>query len=109
MTTVINIKDAPEGWMYNADYVYIGREGAGFNGYFGNPFAMSREEYRSSVVQDYIRFALRRYTHDYAFQRQVDGLYGKILVCFCAPKLCHGDILALIADLNAEKATPSLY
>lgn len=31
---------------------------------------------------------------------QVPALRGKTLACWCAPELCHGDILAELADAS---------
>lgn len=101
MTSVININDAPIGWQYNSDYVYIGREGHGLSGYWGNPIKLESEKFRGEVIQLYIHHITRKYKESFAFRDMLKELRGKKLVCFCAPKLCHGDILAMLADISA--------
>jgi hypothetical protein len=88
-TKVVNIKEAQ-------DFdVYIGRAGKGLDGYFGNPF---KEQSRSKSVILFREYALQRIESDSEFRERVKELHGKTLGCFCKPKLCHGDVLAEIAD-----------
>jgi hypothetical protein len=35
---------------------------------------------------------------DEDYRTKVSELKGKTLICFCKPSLCHGDVLAEIAD-----------
>ncbi len=35
--------------------------------------------------------------------RALDELRGHDLVCFCAPRACHGDLLARLANLTREE------
>lgn len=102
--SVINIKDAPRGWSSNPQYVYIGRPGRGLSGDFGNPFPISvtcsRAESLRRFEEDYLKPRLRT---DPIFRAMVKALAGKILVCFCKPYDCHGDILAnYCVNLNRE-------
>jgi hypothetical protein len=91
MTEVIHIKDAPEGWMRNPQYVYIGRAGAGFDGTWGNPIIWRFPQHRQTVVDLYKRWL---YKQDVNYLRKMYAeLWGKALVCFCKPKLCHGDVI----------------
>lgn len=95
-TTVINIKDAPEGWENNLEYVYVGRSNKNHpNIGWGNPFPMRVEADRAYVVKMYIAFIQRRLQDG---DLNIMLLADKKLVCYCAPKLCHGDILALIVN-----------
>jgi len=73
--------------------VYIGRPG-----YFGNPFVLHREQDRESVVHRYELYARKRMIEDIEFEKKIKDLYGKTLGCYCAPRLCHGDILLKIAE-----------
>ena len=71
--------------------IYIGRPSK-----WGNPFMMggaggTREE----VVQKF-----REYIMDSPLRNDLHELRGKVLACWCAPLLCHGDILAELADLG---------
>lgn len=98
-TTVINIKDAPPDWETNPRYVYIGRAGHGMDGRWGNHFIMHDESERAQVMKQFIDWYHERYKNGNLYIHQ---LRGKILVCFCSPKLCHGDFLAAMADLVHE-------
>ncbi|MHA5052990.1 DUF4326 domain-containing protein [Streptomyces sp. SD15] len=42
-----------------------------------------------------------------ALLAQVPALRGKTLACWCAPELCHGDILAEIADGSTAGPRPA--
>jgi hypothetical protein len=96
MTTVINIANAPPGWTTNTDYVYIGRPGKGLNGPWGNPFTLRNEKDRSYILVEYEEWLYRQ---PQKFLDKMDAeLYGKILVCFCKPKACHGDIIVSYVD-----------
>ena len=83
----MHIREAPVGWESDPLFVYIGRPSE-----WGNPCRIS-----STVPREYAIFV---YEHlllpDPAKIRA--ALHGKILVCYCKPKPCHGDVLARIAD-----------
>lgn len=80
-------RDAPE------DAVYIGRPSR-----WGNPFkigvhAEDRDQavdmFEDWILSDFneqLRIDVRRYLRD------------KNLICFCAPKRCHGDVLLRVAN-----------
>lgn len=80
-----------------ADAIYIGRGSP-----YGNPYVMGKDGDRDEVVRMY-----EEYVERYPEFRQLiaDALRGKDLVCFCAPKPCHGDVLIRIAnvDLSDER------
>ena len=100
MTKVVNIRKTPS---YD---VYIGRAGRGKDGYFGNPIQKDHRciecgqihRDHTSVVLCYQFYLARRLKKDPVFRQRVKQLSGKTLGCFCKPDLCHGDILARIAD-----------
>ena len=75
------------------DDVYIGRAGKGKDGYFGNPFYLYTEALREVTLQKYRDYFYKRIEDDLEFHRRIEELRGKNLVCFCAPKQCHGDII----------------
>ena len=77
------------------DAVYVGRPSK-----WGNPFVMSKHEDRDEVVQKYKTYALSRYLdHHDAFAHELHAeLQGKDLVCYCAPKPCHADVLLELAN-----------
>lgn len=72
------------------DAVYIGRPSQ-----WGNPFRITPDWDRDEVVRAYEEW-FRRSEHRVAAARR--ELKGKDLVCFCAPKTCHGDVLLRVAN-----------
>lgn len=98
MTQVINIRDAPPGWETNPDYVYIGRAGKGQDGYFGNPHRVRPSEAIGTTLTLYRAQLRGRFTIDEEFARRFRELDGKILVCFCKPNPCHGDVIVAFLD-----------
>lgn len=96
-TTVINIRDLDrfmQGIIKgggDSRYVYIGRPSK-----WGNPYVMSEgaltreecvEEYRNDAMTGWPPFD------------DLSELKDKVLVCWCKPLPCHGDVLAELADL----------
>jgi hypothetical protein len=98
ITPTINIKDAPKGWMYDPNYVYIGRAGKGHDGYYGNPFALKKGEPRGSTIERFREYAIERVRTDWQYASAIKDLRGKTLVCFCKPNACHGDVLGALAS-----------
>lgn len=82
-TTVININ---HGDPFD---VYIGRPSI-----FGNPFFLRREADRDACLARYRAYFLHRIGHDTEFRKAVRSLRNKRLACHCAPKKCHGDVIA---------------
>lgn len=70
--------------------VYIGRPGP-----WGNPFSIGKDGTRDEVVDKYAMWLLEQ---PELVAKAKKELKGKVLGCWCAPKLCHGDILAEIAN-----------
>lgn len=81
--------------------VYIGRGSP-----YGNPYshmdgtqALYRVATRDEAVDKYRHYILLRRQHNEVFAKQLTELANKAkqgdlnLVCFCAPKRCHGDVL----------------
>ena len=73
--------------------VYIGRPSK-----WGNPFVIGRDGDREAVIRKYIAWIWDQPE----LMADLPELQGKILGCWCAPKACHGDVLARLA----EGATP---
>lgn len=92
---VLNLYKTP-GWEDDPNCVYIGRAGKGRDGYFGNPYPKADDP-----IGEFGIYAMQRCGDDGEWRRRVRDLWGKKLMCFCAPKPCHGDKLAEICwDLN---------
>jgi len=83
MTSVVHCKRDP----YD---VYIGRPGP-----YGNPFTIGKDGNREEVVEKYAEWVL---TQPELLATIRTELNGKVLGCFCAPKLCHGDIIVELAN-----------
>ena len=68
-----------------ADAVYVGRPSK-----WGNPFAIGRDGDRAEVVVKY-----EAWLNGMIESGQLDPseLAGKDLVCWCAPELCHAEVL----------------
>jgi hypothetical protein len=72
--------------------VYIGRPSK-----WGNPFVIGRAGTRDDVIARYEAWLLEQ-------PELVDALpelAGKTLGCWCAPRACHGDVLARLANARA--------
>jgi hypothetical protein len=91
MTKIVNIYKEP----YD---VYIGRAGNGRDGYFGNPYILVDESFREVILERYKRYFINRINTDAEFKYKVKELKDKRLGCFCAPKRCHGHIIAEYLD-----------
>ena len=64
--------------------VYIGRPSK-----WGNPFTIGKDGTRDEVIAKY-----RVHLHESGLIADIEELRGKTLGCWCAPKPCHGDVLA---------------
>lgn len=104
MTAVANLYKVGKKLGTDPSFVYIGRKGRGFDGYFGNPYPLQKEEERGATLGRYRAYLEDRIEKDPEFRQRVAELSGKTLVCFCHPKPCHGDILAEVADRLAGSA-----
>ena len=83
--------------------MYIGRPSR-----FGNPFKLTDESRRVDVIGKYKRYLWERIQNEPEFREAVRKLHGKILGCWCSPKLCHGHVLASAAaylELQAVKGS----
>lgn len=95
---VINISKAPKDWVSDSRYVYIGRAGHGLPGKYGNPIKVGRaccicdelHEQPGDTLVCYEKWLIQKLQLDPDFLKP---LIGKILVCFCKPRPCHGDII----------------
>ncbi len=74
--------------------VYIGRPGK-----WGNPFVLKRESDRAAALEQYRAWVMRQPE----LMAALGELRGKVLGCWCAPRLCHGDVLVELADALGDK------
>lgn len=108
MTTLHNLRT--EQMHDPATDVYIGRAGAGMSGKFGNPIRRNAtcpecagvHTTTYGVLLCYSDWLRRRIRADPEYAARVRELHGKRLFCFCAPRPCHGEVLAVVAaELHA--------
>ena len=88
--------------------VYIGRKSggapAGATGEWGNPFAMTGGEGdRERVIEQYKQWL---HSQPELCERARRELRGKVLGCWCAPKACHGHVLAEVANSAGPEDHP---
>ena len=74
--------------MNDKDIVYIGR-----GSIWGNPHKMKNENGRWYVCHLYRKTLWKKIQEGEITIEMLKALDGKRLACYCAPKLCHGDIL----------------
>jgi hypothetical protein len=107
MTTVIHVRDVPEWFQprgrYNLGgienryglpegYVYIGRPSK-----WGNPWVVNDNNTREEAIASYREWF--HSDHNKLLRKHaLKELKDKILVCWCKPLACHGDVLAEWAD-----------
>jgi hypothetical protein len=70
--------------------IYIGRGSV-----WGNPYIIGQDGTREEVIE---KFKVYLEGHESLRARVKLALKGKNLVCFCAPKACHGDYLLRLAN-----------
>lgn len=76
--------------LIHKDAIYIGRPSK-----WGNPFLLKDFKTREECVEAYKKWV---YTQPNLIKQIKNELKDKDLVCFCAPKMCHGDVLLEIAN-----------
>ena len=101
---VVNFKDVIQYWdpasqkFSRPEYEYIGRENLTYKipaSKWHNPYKIGPENSRMGVLEKYEQYILL----NNGLKNELSTLKGKTLVCWCAPKSCHGDILGkLIAE-----------
>lgn len=95
-TTVRNLRDGGFD-RSNPDHVYIGRASSQRGlaaSRWANPFPVKSEGERELALQGYAMHL----EHQPALKAAIPELRGKTLWCWCAPKACHGHLLAALAD-----------
>jgi Domain of unknown function (DUF4326) len=86
MCNVMNARQV--GKRPTADRVYVGRPSK-----WGNPFVIGRDGSRDEVIAKYRTWIVRQP----ALMAALHELRGNNLVCWCAPELCHADMLIELA------------
>jgi len=86
--TIINIKNKGD-----EPYQYIGRPSK-----WGNPFFIGKDGDRDAVCEKYRTWIVTQPK----LMAALPSLAGKRLACFCAPKRCHGEVLADLVEALPE-------
>lgn len=93
-TRVTNIKDNPDWEAEGGIYIGRGNYKLGLKqSIFHNPFKIGVDGTREEVVKKFEDYFLERVFREEKFVQAVLGLEGKTLVCWCAPKRCHGEVM----------------
>lgn len=100
-TQVIHIKQAPPGWEKDPKFVFIGRGSKWGNQYshLPNSAAKHKVDTRDEACDAHRKALLE----DRDLLIQLLELSGRVMICFCKPQRCHGDFLAIAANM-AQKA-----
>lgn len=101
VTTVVSMaafKVYP-GWRTDDRFVFIGRGSK-----WGNPFVITKDCDRAAAIRSYEEWITagdgRHLLSD------LPELVGKVLVCYCKPAACHGDVLARLVAKPSSTASP---
>lgn len=93
---VVNVRD--HDWKVDSNFIYVGRANAyyGFEGSkFGNPYRSGRDGTLEEVLEKYRQHLWRMIQADRENMiRELAGMAGRTLGCWCAPKGCHANVLA---------------
>ena len=98
MATVANLKDRPDlraaldAADQHGDAVRIDRRTR-----WGNPFVIGRHGNRDEVIERYRTWLWGKIERGEIAPAELAALNGKTLLCHCAPRPCHGDVLAKAA------------
>ena len=90
--------------------VYIGRASPGRGlpqSPFANPFYLrpgSGDEVRAEVIDRYRKWLWGEIRAGRISVQALLDLRGKDLLCYCAPKACHGDVVAKAVQWAAQRA-----
>jgi len=76
--------------------VYISRPSK-----WGNKFVIGKDGTRKEVVEKYRQWVLQQPE----LMASLGELKGKRLACWCSPNLCHGNVLAELADSQQPQPT----
>ena len=97
--STVNVKE----WVKERNNVYIGRAKGTLlpESKWANPFKIADWGSRETVVKLYKQYLLE----DEELLNSLGDLKGKNLGCWCAPNLCHGDILHHLLLLHPANVT----
>ena len=92
----------------------VHREYVGRPSKLGNPFPMRKEADRAKVVEQYTAWLRSQYAAKGPVRKELERLLSIArrqpleLVCFCAPKSCHADIIRnAIIGMDKARTSPA--
>lgn len=94
--------------IISEDGIYLGRASQQHNlaeSIFANPFYMKTEADRDTVVIQYTDWIWQQIADQIITKNDLLNLKGKKLVCYCAPKSCHGDVVKSVVELLITNET----
>ena len=98
-TNIVNLNhvcNIPE-WLEKYENEYVGRACRKIpedtDCKWGNPYKLNKQNTRKEVVDSFARYLYQ--TQELA--QSVGVLRGKVLGCWCAPNLCHAEVLHQLA------------
>lgn len=76
------------------DAVYVGRPSI-----WGNPYLIGSDGNRDQCIEKYREYINK----NKPLLARIGELKGKNLVCWCAPKACHADVLLELANESSNQ------
>lgn len=70
---------------------------------WGNPFPLGNRR-RIDCIEEYLEWLLSE--EGFAVMGRIRRLKSKVLGCWCAPRLCHGHVLAMAANARNDPREP---
>jgi hypothetical protein len=92
MPKVLNVRTALHEELVGAEPIWRGTK-------FGNPFSINGTTRRADAIARFENWI--KHQPDLIAAAKVE-LRGKNLICYCAPRRCHGDVLLRIANSTDE-------
>lgn len=106
-TTVVNFRDVKHLWNPNIrqwgepDLIYCGRR----NTFYNLPQSDWHNPYKGDAAIPQFRHYIK---HNLPLMDRIDELRGNRLVCWCAPDLCHCDVLCELLGEPVEHEQPEV-
>ncbi len=96
------IVDSKTADLEDPNTILVGRQSE----FWGNPFPVGKNWTRSNAIMAYVKWlATGEVNGKKCFKAKrakvlenISTLKGKTLACHCAPKRCHAEVLALVAN-----------
>ena len=99
-------------WINSNNNVYIGRKGIIFidkqrfppnSSKFCNIYKIGKDGTRDEVIKKYKSYMINKLESSSQLRKELLELKNKNLGCWCAPELCHGNILLELIELYSNR------